>query len=110
MDIFIIAVLFLVVLFLWWINGENSKRVRQNRSALQQSQNNAIIYSNLFYELAQKNKLAKEDYIKVVASLWNVDGWLLDYREFNNKWTKFCTALGIEPEFEDKEDKTHLSE
>jgi hypothetical protein len=62
-------------------------------------------YAHLLHILMeQKKKATEEDYRKIVGTLWDIDGWALDYRVFDEKWKKICEALDIKPQFDNKDE------
>lgn len=102
-------ILLLVVIYLWWHDNKATKLANQNYKAVNQNLLMLTFYSQLLYIVIEQKKFKEKDYHELVVSLWNVDGNLLDYREFNMKWEKICEALEIKPIYEDGS-KEHLSD
>ena len=57
----------------------------------------------------EQKKFTEDDYYKLVATLWDIDAWLLQEKDFNPKWETICKALEIKPRYTD-EHKTGLDD
>src|SRR5690242_15184400 len=95
-------ILLLALIYLYFLYAKYFKAAGQNAAMV-------LAYGQMLYFLMEQHKFKEEDYIKLVATMWEIDANVLVYHEFNKKWEAICKALQIQYEYTDTY-KTTMSE